>query len=227
MSAGALVRSEQEAIVAKKKKAKKLAEAEHKASAKVAKHRGHPLVAIPGSLSEIADQPPLTVLAGGSLVLGLVLRQPALARAGARMLAAHAIATGLKTVLKSSVDRTRPARALADGGHTLKKGGGTDDPSLNSFPSGHTAGAVAAAEAIASEIPAAALPARLAAGAVGAVQLPRGKHYLSDVAAGAAIGWLSERIADAALDAGERFLERRRERRSNASGLVEAEAHPS
>lgn len=211
----------------KNKKAKKLAKAEHKASAKAAKHRDHPLIAIPGSLSEIADQPPLAVVAGGSLVLGLVLRQPALARAGARMLAAHAIATGLKTMLKGSVDRTRPARALDGGGHKLKDGHGTTDPSLNSFPSGHTAGAVAAAEAVAAEMPAAALPARLAAGAVGAVQLPRGKHYLSDVAAGAAIGWLSERIADAALDAGERFLERRKADRSAATALVEAEAHPS
>ena len=78
-------------------------------------------------------------------------------------------------------------------------------------------------QAAAREHPAAALPVRLAAGAVGAVQLPRGKHYLSDVAIGAAIGWIAERVAGAAIAAGERAWTRRRA----ADPLAEAEAHPS
>jgi membrane-associated phospholipid phosphatase len=209
-----------------KKKAKKLAKAEHKASAKAAKHRKNPLVAIPGLASEAADQPPIAVLAAGSLALGLAMRNPAMTRTGARMLAAHVIATGLKTLLKSNVDRARPSRAI-EKGHKLKNGHGAEDTTLNSFPSGHTAGAVVAAESIAAELPAAALPARLAAGAVGAVQLPRGAHYMSDVLAGAAIGWLSERLADAALDAGERALGRALAARREDAALVEAEAHPS
>lgn len=208
------------------KKAKKLAQAEHDASAGLAEHRDHPLVKIPGALSEAADQPPLTVLAAGTLVAGLVLRQRALVRTGVRMLAAHAISTGIKSVVKGSVDRTRPARALK-GGHRIGKGHGSDDTGLNSFPSGHTAGAVAAAQALATGIPGAALPARLLAGAVGAVQLPRGKHYLSDVAAGAAIGWVAERIADAAIGAGERAVERLRTGRRHAAAVAETEAHPS
>lgn len=209
------------------KKAKKLADAEHEASAKAATLRDHPVVKVTGKASEIADQPPLAALAAGSLVLGLVLRRPALARTGARMLLAHGIATGIKSVVKGQVDRTRPARAVADGKHKLNKGRGTKDTELNSFPSGHTAGAMAVAQAVASEAPGAALPARLAAGAIGAIQLPRGAHYLSDVAAGAAIGWVAERIADVAIHAVEQALEGREARATPADALAEAEAHPS
>lgn len=206
------------------KKAKRAADAEDKATRTAAKLRDNRVVAAMGSASEVADQPPLVALGLGTLALGAVLRQPTLARSGARMLAAHAIATGVKTLLKHGVDRTRPARALADGRHRLAKGRGSGDTDFNSFPSGHTAGAIAVAEAVARDNPRAATPARLAAGAIGAMQLPRGAHYLSDVAVGAAIGWLSERIASAALAAGERAFARMRADRGEAA---EAEAHPS
>jgi len=209
------------------KKAKRAAEAEHKATREAAKLRNNPIVAAVGAASEVADQPPLVALGLGTLALGALLRRPALARSGARMLAAHAIATGVKTLLKRGVDRTRPARALKDGRHRLTKGRGGGDTDFNSFPSGHTAGAVTVAEAVARDNPRAATPARLAAGAIGAMQLPRGAHYLSDVAVGAAIGWLSERIASAALAAGERAFVQMRANRVEAIAEDEAEAHPS
>lgn len=211
----------------KGKKAKKaaaaLARAEHEATATAASKHDTPAVAAVAAVGDLADQPPLFALALGTLALGVVLRRPQLARTGARMLVAEAVATGIKTVVKRSVDRTRPAKALGDGEHKVGHGRGTSDSAFNSFPSGHTAGAVAVAQAAAHGTPAAALPARLAAAGVGAVQLPGGKHYLSDVAVGAAIGWVAERIAGAAVDAAERAWTRRR----TSDPLAEAEAHPS
>lgn len=209
-----------------KNKAKALALAEHEMTAKAAEARDTAPIAVLGKAAEIADQPPLFVLAIGTLALGMMMRRPELARTGVRMFAAEAVATGLKTIVKRSVDRTRPAAAL-ESGPELGHGRGAADTTFNSFPSGHTAGAVAVTQAIAHELPAAALPAHLAAAAVGAVQLPRGKHYLSDVAAGAAIGWLGERIAGVALKAAERGWATWQSGRDEAEPIEEAEAHPS
>ncbi|GAA3707942.1 hypothetical protein GCM10022268_16620 [Sphingomonas cynarae] len=157
-----------------------------------------PVMRAAGKASELADQPPLIALSTATMVAGMVLRHPAVLRAGTRMLASHLIATGIKTVLKSGIDRTRPARAVKEG-HRIGKGDGADDSSLNSFPSGHTAGAVAVAQAVAHESTAAGLPLQAAAIGVAAMQPRRGKHYVSDVVAGAAIGWASERAAGALL----------------------------
>ena len=188
-------------------KIRKAARADRKATHSVAKTRGTWPVRILGGLSEAADQPPLIALAAGTIATGAVLRRAGVVRMGARMLASHLFATGVKTVLKTSIDRTRPAKAMRDG-HHIGEGTGTEESDLNSFPSGHTAGAVAIAQAVARDRPGAALPARMLAGAAAAIQMPRGKHYISDVLAGAAIGWASERVASAALQAGERGLRR-------------------
>ncbi|PZQ61829.1 MAG: PA-phosphatase [Sphingomonas taxi] len=172
-------------------------------------------------VAKLTDEPPLLALGLGTLAIGAVLRRPTLARSGARMVTSHLLATGLKTVLKASVDRARPN--VAGSTPHLAPGHGTDDTNLNAFPSGHTAGATAIAESIAHEVPGAAGPARLAAGAAGAVQVARGAHYASDVAAGAVIGWVSERLASWAIDAAARLVEARRD----AGAEAEVEAHPS
>ena len=164
----------------------------------IAHHRHKPEVKAAGAASELADQPPLIALSAGVLAAGLLLRRRGLARTGARMLAAHALATGVKTAIKRSIDRTRPDHAIERGYRAAP--GDSDRHELSSFPSGHTAGAVAVAEAIAREAPALATPMRLFAVAVALVQLPRAKHFVSDVAAGAAIGWAGERAASAAVD---------------------------
>lgn len=208
----------------KAKRAAQLAKAEHEATAAAAQARHTPVVAALGAVGDLADQPPLFLLSAAALALGLATRRPRLVRTGARMLVAEAVATGLKTIVKRSVDRARPARALDGDGPELGRGRGAGDTAFNSLPSGHTAGAVAVAQAIAHGSPGAATPVRLAAGAVGAIQLPRGKHYLSDVAVGAAIGWLAERIAGAAVAAAERAWARRR---TGEVAEAEAEAHPS
>lgn len=205
----------------KKKVVKKAAKREHDALAPVRALAGSSAVRALTPLAKATDEPPLLALGLGTLALGAVLRRPAMARSGARMVTSHLLATGLKTVLKASVDRVRPNAA---GDHPMvEKGHGTDDTTRNAFPSGHTAGAVAIAEAVRHELPGATVPARLAAGAAGALQVTRGAHYASDVVAGAAIGWLSERLASWAMAAAGGALARRADARAEA----EVEAHPS
>ncbi|WP_294262184.1 phosphatase PAP2 family protein [uncultured Sphingomonas sp.] len=170
----------------------------------LAPQRHKPEVKEAGRWSEIADQPPLIALSAAVLVAGLAARHAGVARTGGRMLAAHLLATWVKTAIKRSIDRTRPDEALDDGYRA--EPGDSEAHELSSFPSGHTAGAVAVAEAVAREAPGLAAPMRLFAAAVALVQLPRAKHFVSDVVVGAAIGWASERMASAAIDAAERRL---------------------
>lgn len=188
-----------------RKAAKAINKADRAATHKAAGARGNPLVAALGTLSEAADQPPLIALGVGTILLGAVLRRPVMLRSGVRMLAAELIATGLKHSVKRTIDRTRPERAMATGKHAFARGE-SNDHDENSFPSGHTAGAVAVARAVAHEVPGAALPAYAVAGAVGAVQMPRGKHYVLDTVAGAAIGYVAEAGAGVLLRTGERLL---------------------
>ncbi len=179
--------------------------AERAATHRAARRRNGPLLTAGIEAAELADQPPLIAISIATIVVGGLARRPAVTRSGVRMLASHLLATGVKTALKSSIDRTRPARALKDG-HHVRKGKGAEDTTLNSFPSGHTAGAVAVAQAVATESPRAGLPLQAAAVAVAALQPSGGKHYWSDVVAGAAIGWAAERIAGAGLRIAEAAL---------------------
>ena len=181
------------------KAAKKLVKADVKATHKAARARHNPLVRVASFLAEAGDQPPLIAVSAGTLAIGLAARRADLARGGARMLLAHLVATGAKLAIKHTIDRTRPSHALDGTGHRLKAGdeGGHDD---KSFPSGHTAGAVAVARAASRDIEGAAVPATLAAGAIAAVQAPAGNHYLSDIAVGAAVGWATEAVVSAVFD---------------------------
>ena len=151
-----------------------------------------------GWLSEIADQPQLISICAGTLAAGLVSRNARLTRAGARMLAAELLATVMKSAVKHQVDRTRP-RVVDDGGAYAMKRGGSEQSALNSFPSGHTAGAVTVARAFAREYPEYGLAAYATAAAIAAIQVPRCQHYPSDLAAGAAIGLLAENVVHASL----------------------------
>ncbi|OWK33066.1 phosphatase PAP2 family protein [Sphingomonas mucosissima] len=196
-----------------KNKVEQLAKAEHELVGSVAASRERKPVAFLGAASEIADQPPLVALSLATIAAGALLRRRDIARTGARMLVAHALATGGKTILKRSIDRSRPAQALEDGEAKVGAGRGADDTGFNSFPSGHTAGAVSVAEAVAHTAPEFALAARSSAAAVAAVQLPRGAHYPTDVAIGAIIGWTAERLAGFLVDAAERALDRLVEQR--------------
>ncbi|MGW2492110.1 phosphatase PAP2 family protein [Streptomyces sp. NPDC001606] len=78
-----------------------------------------------------------------------------------------------------------------------------DRPDSSSFPSGHTAAAVAFTAAIAPSWPLAATVCAVPAALVTVERVQSGAHYPSDVAAGAAIGlvsaWLVRRLPQRAL----------------------------
>ena len=164
----------------------------HEAAAK----RDSAPVRVADFLGGMADQPQLITASVATIAAGLIMRRTDLMRGGTRMLAAHLVATAAKTAIKRSIDRTRPAKAIDDGAHRFEPGD-SHDHDQSSFPSGHTAGAVAVARAAAREIDGAAAPAAIGVGAIAAIQPIAGNHYLSDVLVGGAIGWLSEAVVDA------------------------------
>lgn len=152
--------------------------------------------------SELGDQPQLLVLSGGLLAFGLVRRDGRMARAGARMIAAHLLATMAKSFVKHRIDRTRP-RSTGNGKDHHPKPGRSRAKEETSFPSGHSAGAVAVARAFARDYPDHRGGALAAAGFIALAQIPRRAHYPTDVAAGLAIGLAAEKAVDLLWPAGD------------------------
>jgi membrane-associated phospholipid phosphatase len=174
-------------------------------------HRDNRAVRAVGAFSEIADQTPAYALCGAVLAVGLIAGRPKLAGAGARMLASVLLATALKTALKNSVTRTRPHVLIDDGAYEFGTSG-PDDGDWQSFPSGHTADAAAAARALTRVFPQTSAPAYGLAAVIAAVQIPRAKHYPLDVAAGALVGLAAEAIVDRAASLLQDRLHPRRSR---------------
>ena len=151
-------------------------------------HHRSPLVRALRVIGEAGDQPQLRILCTGVALVGLARGDWHMMRAGARMLLAHEVATAAKSAVKQSVDRWRP-RSSADGGRDHRpQPGGTPAKEVSSFPSGHSAGAMAVAGAIAAEYPQHRGTALVAAGLIGAIQVPTCAHYPSDVVAGWTVG---------------------------------------
>ncbi|MES2709375.1 MAG: phosphatase PAP2 family protein [Verrucomicrobiota bacterium] len=91
-------------------------------------------------------------LSGAVLGAGLLAGGKRPARAGLRMFAANSLATLGKTFVKRQIDRTRPDLLTREGRYEMHPGSsGAHDES--SFPSDHSAGAVATAQAFAREYP--------------------------------------------------------------------------
>ncbi|MDF1562806.1 MAG: phosphatase PAP2 family protein [Deltaproteobacteria bacterium] len=131
-----------------------------------------------GRLSEVGSQAPTYVLAGSALTLGGLslwdreARRPGHRRALESFVVSQLINAGLTDLLKVSVGRPRP-----DSGHR------------SSFPSGHTSSAAAWATLLWRRYGwRAGLPATLLTLLVGASRIQDGRHYLSDVLAGAVLG---------------------------------------
>ncbi|MGN7158633.1 phosphatase PAP2 family protein [Sphingomonas sp. SAFR-052] len=177
-----------------KEQAKRLVDADIDAGRGLARElHDHPVVKVAGWLSEVADQPPTVAINLTTIAIGLWRGDARLTRTGVRMLAAHGLATLAKSVIKANVDRARP-HLFSDREDHRPKPGDTDEGPQNSFPSGHTAGALAVARAVAREYPGAAGPAYAGAAAVAAIQVPRGTHFPIDVAVGAVIGLVAEAV---------------------------------
>lgn len=152
-------------------------------------------------LSELGDQPQMITLSAATIAAGLAGGNARLTRAGIRMIAAHYLATAAKNFVKLRVDRTRPRSADIDNdGHQMKPGDKRAKEET-SFPSGHSAGAMAVARAFSREYPEYRGPASAGAGLIALAQIPRCAHYPTDVGAGLAIGLASEALVDLATDA--------------------------
>jgi membrane-associated phospholipid phosphatase len=151
-------------------------------------------------VSKLGDQPQLRFMAGGLIIAGTFADNARLVRAGARMLIAHEAATLAKDLMKTLIDRTRPRSASGRDEKKPKRGDHTAKE-RTSFPSGHSAGAMAAARAFSREFPEHGAKAIGAAAFVAASQVPRSAHYPTDVAAGMAIGLAVEAATNAAWKA--------------------------
>lgn len=177
----------------------------------VAPYRKSLPVRVIGQVSELSDQPPLISICGATLAWGLLSGNHRLARAGARMLAAEMIGIGIKSAIKRSVDRTRPKLLVEEGRYEMGPGRRNESPT-NSFPSGHTAGAVGVARAFARDYPEHRVAAYAIAAAAAMIQVPRCTHYPSDIAGGAAVGlaaeWAGSTVLDNLLALGEEFQDR-------------------
>jgi len=146
------------------------------------------------TIGKLGDQPELRTISAVVAAAGLLIANRRLVRAGVRMLLAHEIATLAKDLIKRRIDRNRPRSATTHSERKVKPGRNTAKEDT-SFPSGHSAGAVAVARAFSREYPGLRAPALAAAGVVAAAQVPRLAHYPSDVAAGALLGVASELAA--------------------------------
>jgi membrane-associated phospholipid phosphatase len=151
---------------------------------------------------KLGDQPQVRAISASLIAAGTLAGSDRLVRAGARMMIAHEAATFAKDLAKNRIDRARPRSAK--GGHVKKptKGEHTGKE-MTSFPSGHSAGAIAAARAFSREFPEYAAPALGLGTAVAAVQIPRMAHYPTDVVAGLAVGLAAEAAVDAVWSAAD------------------------
>jgi undecaprenyl-diphosphatase len=188
-----------------KEAAEALQEADAAVTEKVVPYRETAPVKTLAWLSELGDQPQMRMLCGAVMAAGLVRRDWRLAGTGAKMLAAHQLATATKNFVKQRVDRTRP-RSREDGDDHKIKPGSNDAKEETSFPSGHSAGAAAVAHAFAREYPQYGAAAYGAGGLIALAQIPRCAHYPTDVGVGIAIGLASAEAVEVVSRRVERAL---------------------
>ena len=182
------------------KAAEAIAEADLQISGALGEHRDEAPVRVLSTIAKLGDQPELRLIGAGMIAAGLLSGRGRMSRAGLRMLVAHEIATAAKDFAKKRIDRTRPHSA--NGKRQAKPTPGRKTAKKDtSFPSGHSAGAVAVAQAFAREFPEYRVPALAAAGLVAFGQVPKEAHYPSDILAGSVIGAVSEAALAAAWPA--------------------------
>jgi membrane-associated phospholipid phosphatase len=146
----------------------------------------------------IAD--PGSIVIGTSLYLfGRFTNHPGIADLGWHGTEAVLLGAGTAFVLKGLAGRARPFVTGDTTAHDFKFGGGFGNSDRQSFPSGHTTAAFAAASAVVSEAERGwpghfwlVAPAMYGgATLVGLSRMYHDKHWASDVALGAAIGTFS------------------------------------
>jgi membrane-associated phospholipid phosphatase len=149
-----------------------------------------------GVFGEMTDQPPLYAFVGGVAAVALIRGDRRLLRTAGRMLAAHWLGIRAKNAVKNAVDRTRPQMLIEEGRYELGKGR-RPEKAFSSFPSGHTVGAVAIAQALVRDCPQYRAGAYAVCVAAAVARIAKCDHFLSDTAAGALIGLASEAAVSA------------------------------
>jgi undecaprenyl-diphosphatase len=149
-------------------------------------------------LSHTADYSRLSIAAGALLALGGGPRGRRAALSGLASVAATA--TIVNVVVKPLGRRRRPDRA----GTEVPAARHVRMPASRSFPSGHTAAAVAFATGVAREIPAVGGPLHTLAALVAYSRVHTGVHYPGDVLAGALLGSMIGDVTAGALAAPRR-----------------------
>jgi membrane-associated phospholipid phosphatase len=133
-------------------------------------------------LSEAADYSRLSLAASAVLAIAGGRRGRRAAASG--LLALGTTSAVVNAVVKLASRRSRPDPVAAE----VPPARRVPMPTSHSFPSGHTAVAVAFASGVGRVIPLAALPFDGLAVAVGYSRIHTGVHYPSDVLAGAMVG---------------------------------------
>jgi membrane-associated phospholipid phosphatase len=151
-------------------------------------------------VSKLGDQPELRTIGTALIIVGTFASNGRAVRAGVKMIVAHEAATAAKNALKARIDRTRP-RSVRGPQSIKPKSGSHSAKEESSFPSGHSAGAVAAASAFARDYPEFRLVALVFAAVVASSQIVRCAHYPSDVAAGVCLGIAAEAVTNGVWNA--------------------------
>jgi undecaprenyl-diphosphatase len=146
-------------------------------------------------LSHAADYSRLSIIAGAALALGGGARGRRAALSGLASVAATA--TIVNVAVKPLGRRRRPDRVAGD----VPAARHVRMPASRSFPSGHTAAAVAFATGVARVIPAAGAPLHALATLVAYSRVHTGVHYPGDVLAGALLGAMIGDVTAGALAA--------------------------
>jgi membrane-associated phospholipid phosphatase len=142
-------------------------------------------------LSGAADHSKISITAGALLAIAGGHKGRAAARCGLTSVAATSAVVNL--VIKPLTRRRRPDR----GGAHVSEARHVKMPTSRSFPSGHTAAAVAFASGVGSVLPAASVPLHALSALVGYSRVHTGVHYPGDVIAGALIGAVVGDLASA------------------------------
>lgn len=149
--------------------------------------------------TEYLADPGSIVIGSGMYLVGRLTHRHTLADVGLHTTEAIVLGSGVTMVLKDVLGRSRPFVTNATDPRDFKLFKGFGDGDRQSFPSGHTTAAFAAAAAVTSEVHRVYPHVTWIAGpllyggatTVGLARMYHNKHWASDVALGAAIGTFS------------------------------------